>query len=192
GDRVQVRTPRQRAVVLQVAGGPEVDHEEHTTGAQAAPDLTEHPGRLRLVVDRVEGGDQVETTLLAQVRRVPADELGVLQAQPGGLGACDLQGFGQEVVAGRPDLRVVLGDQVHGVAAAATDVGNCDPVGEPVGQAGERHAHVDERGVVHSGALLGHRRGEPRVVGVAGAATGTEALPDPRQHPGQLTEHGQL
>ena len=62
---------------------------------------------------------------------------------------------------------------------AATDVGNARTGAQPRGQTvGERQDDVDQCGVGHFTAHLGHQRVKPRVVAVGQAAAGSETADD--------------
>ena len=68
---------------------------------------------------------------------------------------------------------------VDGMPTAATDVGDVDAGAKPVGQAvGHRQDDVDERGVEHLAALLGHQLVEARIVAVGQPAAVVEAADD--------------
>ena len=97
----------------------------------------------RLVVDRVEGGDQVVAVLLSEVRDVPDLEADVNCAMLGGLGAGD--GLLGEVVAREAAVRELAGREVEGATAAAPDVQNVDTLLRAFGQA--RHEGQDAEGL---------------------------------------------
>ena len=78
-DRVQERRDRVVEVLLEVARGQDVLHQERAAGPQCGDDLAQHDVRLRLVVNGVERGDQVERFLLAELRDVALFEADVLE-----------------------------------------------------------------------------------------------------------------
>src|SRR6185437_1069033 len=86
-DRVQERGERVVHVVRQLAGGRRVDAEIDTAGPQGGGDPGEHQVRPRLVVHRVEGGDEVEPGVLVKAGGVTLLEARVRQAAASGLGA---------------------------------------------------------------------------------------------------------
>ncbi len=62
---------------------------------------------------------------------------------------------------------------------AATDVGDIRTGAQPCGQTvGQRQDDVDQRGVEHLAALLGHQRVEAWIVAVGQPAAGAEAADD--------------
>ena len=65
------------------------------------------------------------------------------------------------------------------MATATADVGDVRAGAEPLRQTvGHRQDDVDQRGVEHLAALLGHQRVEPRVLAVGQPAAGVEAADD--------------
>jgi two-component system, OmpR family, sensor histidine kinase BaeS len=176
---VQVRPQRVVQVLGQLAGGGRVDAEVDTARAQCRRDPGEHQVRSGLVVHRVEGGDEVEPAGLAEAGGVAFLEARVGEALVFGL----LAGGGDpgvgKVEAGDSRPRERLGHQVGGVTGPATDVGDVDALAEPAGQPRyQRQRHVDQGGVVHGSAVLGHDRLEPRVRRVRHPATGAETVHD--------------
>src|SRR5690606_38655870 len=126
GDGVEHRPQGVVQVVLQVAGGPDVHHEEDTIGPQGASDAGEHLRRVGLVVDGVEGGNQVEAVLHREDRDVPDLQVGVRQAPGGGFGAAGGDALLRDVVAGEAAVREGPRHEVNGVPGATADVQHVD------------------------------------------------------------------
>ena len=79
---------RSRARWLEAAN---VDHQELAVGCEGVGDAVQHRGRLGLVMDRVEGGDEVERSGAGQIGDVEDFEPDVREASRRGVraGLCD-------------------------------------------------------------------------------------------------------
>src|SRR5215472_15784386 len=93
----------------------------------------EWPG---LVVDRVEGGDEIERLRLGRPvegGEIALRELDVAQAFLRGFAACVADRLRREVEAGKAAAWVELSQPDHSAAASATDIKHADALREPVG-----------------------------------------------------------
>lgn len=146
------------------------------SGRSAPPDPCQDLRRLSLVVDRVEGGDEVEPIPLRQVRHVACLEARVGQPQALGLVAPRLGTLLREVVADEPAVGKDPGHQINGMASTTADVGHLDASPEPLRQARDQGEDgIDQGGVVDSTALFDHELLEAGVGSIRDAPAVAEA-----------------
>ena len=79
---VQERRKRMVEIVLEAARGRDVDHQERAVRASESAMPGEHVGRVGLVVDGVEGGDEVVRAGLVECGRVPRPRSGRWTPEP--------------------------------------------------------------------------------------------------------------
>jgi len=152
-----------------------------TPRGRSAVDVAQHAGELRLVVDRVEHGDDVIGRRFVQLRHVLTLEGRVRQPQPSRFGAARRDPLVGEVDSGEPAVRERKRHHVDGMPTAATPVGHLDACPQPFGQSlCERQDDVDQGSVEHLAALFGHDRVETGVLAVGQAPAGAEAADDLR------------
>ena len=176
-DRVEEGAHRVLAVAVDVTGARDVLHQEEPVGTQRLRDAGEHLRRLRLVVDGVEGRDQIEGVGRVDGRDVLHLEAEVVETAGVGLALRRCHAFVREVVAGEAAGREAGSELRQCATAAAAHVEHVDAGLEPTEQAwNARQDLVDEtrdHGLI---ALLGHHRVEALVGRVWNAAAALEAL----------------
>ena len=145
GIGVEKWSKRKVEVVFEVAGGGDVYHEEGASGTQGVANELQSEGGLRLVVNDVEGGNEVGLPSEIELEDVFSFEADVGKAEGDGLGAGGFKAFGGDVITGEAAGRKGSSHEVEGVSAATSDVDNVDAGFEAGFDAGdEGHDGVDE------------------------------------------------
>lgn len=179
GDRVEPRGHRVFEVVFQVAGAGDIGHEEHAARLECVVDVGEHLAGLGLVVDRIEGRDEVEPSCDIEPGYVGLLEPRVGEAPVDGFALAPGDTLVGEVVTGEPTPRERACHDVDGVSAATADVGDIDAGFEPFDEArydGEDGG--DERVIEDLARVGGHDFLEAREPGVLDAAAVPERTDD--------------
>src|SRR5207244_2646117 len=135
-DAIEVGTERMVEVAGEVARRLHVDNEEHAAIGERLASTPQYEVRCGLVVDGVEGGDEIEARG-RQSSDVSYLEPCVAQAELGRLRVANSYGVLGDVEADETRLRERCRHDVEAVSRPATDVGDGDapiePLDEPVG-----------------------------------------------------------
>ena len=176
---VHERPHRVFDVLTDMAGGLNVDAEPISVGLQHTVDSLHHLSRFRLVVDRVEGGDEVELERVVERGDVLRLEGSVGQPPCRGLGAASRDGFVGKVEPDEARVRERLRHHIDRVSRASADVGHVDACLEPLDDAGhQRQCRTHEIRVEDRAGEVGHRFVEARVGGVGDTASVAELVDD--------------
>ena len=169
-------------VLVVVARALDVLHEVRPAGLQRPTDPLQERERLRLVVHRVERGDEVGCPGSASVverAQVALLERDVSETALGRLRPRELDRIVREVVAAERARREALGELEERPAAPAAEIEQRSAFVEALGHAGDEREDVRvEHREDRLRALLGHDLVEARVPLVRHAAAVPEALDD--------------
>ncbi len=160
---------------LRVTG--DVLHQEDAAGPKRGVDALEHARGARLIVNRVERGDQVIGVLEPQLRGIGLDERDVAQVARRDFGAARGNRLGRQVDASEAALRKRLGHRQDRAAASARDVEHVNPraetADEPVRQGQDVVQQAVDDGLP---ALFRHDGVKSRIGAIGHAAAVTERL----------------
>ena len=131
-NRVKQGTNRVLPVVLDVARGFDVLRQVDSVLGQRDPNAAQDISRAGLVVNGIEGGDEVKSAwlgLLVETAEVASDEAHVLVAPLFGLDAREFDSLFREIDSDEPAIREPSSQQVERPAPPAADV---EDAGRPV------------------------------------------------------------
>src|SRR6266542_3454227 len=187
---IDVRSEGIADILLQPARGLGLLHEVDAVRREGAGDPAQYRRGIALVVDGIEGRDQVELGLGLELRDVEHLEAGVPEPHLAGLGPRPGDCVLAEIVADEARRRVLMGHHIDGVAGAAPNVRHADARLQALGQAlGSRQEALDQEPIIEQPPRGVHRFGEVGpVFRIGHAAAIPERLNDARE---PLAEHGQ-
>jgi hypothetical protein len=150
-----------------------------------------------LVVDRVEGGDEIEGPVLVERGRIPDLESDVVQPAALGFGPGPSDRLLGKVVTHETALRELLCEANHGSTRAAADVQDVDAQAQSSRQVGnERQNRLEQNRVDRLTTVLGHHLVEAVEPLVGDTAAVAEALHDlvldSAEHGNVLRQNGQI
>src|SRR5918998_1582949 len=121
-------------VVVEMARARDVLHQVDAVLFESRGYASQHGRGSCLIVDRVEGRDEVVALLFVYGGGVPDLEADVLGALLGGFAAGPSYGFLREVVSYKAAIRELAGHEVEGTPAAAAHVHDVDALLQASGQ----------------------------------------------------------
>jgi hypothetical protein len=124
--RVERWRQRMVQVFVKVTGGAYIDRQEAAAGAQRAGYIAQDRAWPRLIVDRVENGDEIERIGCVQFSDILFDELRIGQSERRGLRATGRDTLWREIVTTEATRGERLGHEVNRVSGATGNVGHID------------------------------------------------------------------
>lgn len=200
GESIKKTTQRMVDVLVMVTVRADILSEINAVFRQRAPYAPEQTPGTRLIMDGVEGGDELECggrRSLLEVAQITDFETDVGQAALAGPAARPVNGFRRQVDAGEIAARIVVGQLQQGLAAAAPQVEHADAGLQPAGQLRCQRQDVIEEGGEHRlAAVLGHHCVEATEAFIGDAATVAKAFNDVvldvPQHGDELGIHAEV